>query len=403
MDDHGVRAGAAKSRRCRRLRAWHRHVRTTVAMELATALHHSAQRVEVPTEGEVHEKHDGLRAQKPPLPGTRPGVLPQVGAATVGYVAAPVPLLSAPMLADTAPEAVDARTVHFLLTDAVKHLKEGRKMEEEEERRWMAPVKAMTELSRQLPRKRKRKKRKKRKLPRAPLPRGGRACALQRQVPAVQVVHVLEGAPEFIDRVLDFSVAQRRRGTHSATVQKIDLFPQVQFLGKVVAPVLCNDRCFVRWCRKPVEFPQVQFLVKVICPLLSCLMLLVRQRRKLWSFRSCSPSKAVDIPFVTQKLIPTVQTIQQIIEILHLLFVLGGRCPCCAGRADSQVLPWRRRSCSHSCSSLRNRCPLFPTTGALWFRLQNTAEFPQLQFMMVVDIPVEVPRPFPMVLLFSRP
>ena len=27
----------------RQLRAWHRHVRTTVAMELATARHHSAQ------------------------------------------------------------------------------------------------------------------------------------------------------------------------------------------------------------------------------------------------------------------------------------------------------------------------------------------------------------------------
>ena len=30
----------------------------------------------------------------------------------------------------------------------------------------------------------------------------------------------------------------------------------------------------------------MQFLVKVICPLLSCLMLLVRQCRKLWIFRS---------------------------------------------------------------------------------------------------------------------
>ena len=55
-----------------------------VAMELATALHHSAQRVEVPREGEVREQHYGLRAQKRPLPGTRPAplleVLPQVGA-----------------------------------------------------------------------------------------------------------------------------------------------------------------------------------------------------------------------------------------------------------------------------------------------------------------------------------
>ena len=32
-----------------------------------------------------------------------------------------------------------------------------------------------------------------------------------------------------------------------------------------------------------------------------------------------------------------VQTIQRIVEIPQLL-----RCPCCAGRADSQVPPWRR-------------------------------------------------------------
>ena len=100
----------------------------------------------------------------------------------ISCVAALEPLFSAPMLADTAAEAVDAITVHFLLKDALKHLKEGKKMEE---RRWLAQVKAMTELSRQLPRKRKRKKRKKRKLPRAPLPRCGRPCAVQRQVPAV--------------------------------------------------------------------------------------------------------------------------------------------------------------------------------------------------------------------------
>ena len=39
-----------------------------------------------------------------------------------------------------------------------------------------------------------------------------------------------------------------------------------------------------------------------------------------------------------------------------VLFV--GRCPCCAGRADSQVPPWRRHSCSHSCSSLRKSVPV---------------------------------------------
>ena len=47
-----------------------------------------------------------------------------------------------------------------------------------------------------------------------------------------------------------------------------------------------------------------------------------------------------------------------------------GRCPCCAGRAVSQVLSWRRHSCSHSCSSLR-----------------NCSGFPGLQFIMVVGTP----------------
>ena len=57
-------AGAAARRRGRRLRAWHRHVKM-VAMELATALHHSVQRVEVPREGEVREQHFGLHTTSP--------------------------------------------------------------------------------------------------------------------------------------------------------------------------------------------------------------------------------------------------------------------------------------------------------------------------------------------------
>ena len=372
-------------------------------MELAAALHHSAQRVEGPGEGEVHAMHDGLRAQMRPLPGTRPGLPPepepQVRAATVGYVAAPVPFLSAPLLADTAAEAVDARTVHFLLTDAVKHLKEGRKMEEEEERRWMAQVKAMTELSRQLPRKRKSKKRKKRKLPRAPLPRGGRPFALQRQVPTVQVVHVLEGAPASVHRqsagfqccatetwhpqccctedrlvpsgtVLGQSRCARvvQRQLLRSLVQKTRGVSTGAVLGQGDMPVVILSDAYGQTAQKTVVVPQLEFFV------------------------------AVDIPFVTQKLIPTVQTVQQIIE-----FVFGGRCPFCAGRANSQVLPWRRRSCSHSFSSLRNRRPLFPTTGALWFRLQKTVESPQLQSIKVVDFFFMVRRQMFMVLLFSRP
>ena len=118
MESHGERAGAAARRRGRRLRAWLRHVRTTVAMELATALHHSAQRVEVPGDGEVREQHFGLRAQNRPLPGTRPAplleVLPQVSAQrhTVeqriedrAHALRAVPLV--PLLDDLVPQTVE--------------------------------------------------------------------------------------------------------------------------------------------------------------------------------------------------------------------------------------------------------------------------------------------------------
>ena len=50
-------SGATVRWRERRLRAWHRHERMTVAMELATALHHSAQPVEAPREGVEGEKY----------------------------------------------------------------------------------------------------------------------------------------------------------------------------------------------------------------------------------------------------------------------------------------------------------------------------------------------------------
>ena len=89
----------------------------------------------------------------------------------------------------------------------------------------------------------------------------------------------------------------------------------------------------------------------------------------LWSdsgenwFRSCS-SSLVGI------LIPMVQTIQQIIEIPPLLFVFGGRCPRCAGRADSQVQAWRRQSS--------------PTVAAV----ENSVQIPRVFLDKVVDMPL---------------
>ena len=59
---------SAPRRRERQLRAWHRHVKMTAAMELATAFHHSAQParpvVEEPREVEAQDTNPALRGQK---------------------------------------------------------------------------------------------------------------------------------------------------------------------------------------------------------------------------------------------------------------------------------------------------------------------------------------------------
>ena len=132
--------GAARRRRERRLRAWLRHERQSVAAAVAEALHHSAGPREKVVErrgrqeGEVHETHNALRSQTTPLPGKRPAPLSEVtgpqAAVTDGYVAAGVPLLGAPSLADSSAEAIDGSTLSFLLQHA---LEVKRKEEEEEE------------------------------------------------------------------------------------------------------------------------------------------------------------------------------------------------------------------------------------------------------------------------------
>ena len=121
--------GAAQRRRARQLRSFLPHERMTVRMALAEALHHSCG-VEPSAPNEALW---GLKTAS--AAGTRPEPLaersaPQ-GAVTVGYVAVPGPLLSTPLLVDTAAEAVDARAVKFLLQKTLAR----KKKEEEEERR----------------------------------------------------------------------------------------------------------------------------------------------------------------------------------------------------------------------------------------------------------------------------
>ena len=71
------------------------------------------------------------------------------------------------------------------------------------------------------------------------------------------------------------------------------MVPQTQLIDDVWTLSLCNrDRYVVFWYRK------------------------------LWLFRSCSSSLAVNIPFVPQTPIPMVQSAQQIMEIPQLLLIL---------------------------------------------------------------------------------
>ena len=127
--------GAAKRRRQRRLLSWLRHEQQTVAAVLATVSFHSYPKVDTAhdglralrtvtstREGAEHEKYVGLRAQKPPLLGKRPGLPPepepQGGAVTDGYVAAQAPLLVVPSMAGG--DNIDGTTLRFLLEHCLR-------------------------------------------------------------------------------------------------------------------------------------------------------------------------------------------------------------------------------------------------------------------------------------------
>ena len=147
MECHGERvSGAAKRRRERRLRQWHRHERLTVQMALCEALHHAAPQVE-------RGENSAPRGQKTHKAGGRPGVLkepePQ-GAVTVGYVAAPGPLLEVASMAGG--DSVDGTALRFLVKKALDRQKEEeeqakvKRNEEEKEERRMKRINEMLRL-----------------------------------------------------------------------------------------------------------------------------------------------------------------------------------------------------------------------------------------------------------------
>ena len=234
-------------------------------------------------------------------------------AVTVGYVAAPGPLLCTSLLADTTADGVDAGVLAFLTRAALEAQEEEArrvqlaqaKAERKEQRvRRQEMVDELAELLRaSLPSertpsverriselrssieassssmpsmRRKRKKRRKKRLPR----RHGcrRPGVHQRQVPAVRFSPLLAlGTPV---------VTQRQVPTAHSFILPVQLLDKVLDMPVVVL--------------RQVPGLMVQ---------------------KLWSPRSCSSSSVVDILFVPQRQIPMVQSVQQTTEIPQLPFV----------------------------------------------------------------------------------
>ena len=242
-------------------------------------------------EEEVHEKHDGLRAQKRPLPEWLPGLLLSGGVRNCWPTRLPRPL----------------RYLHK------KNLaqKEEEEEEEEEERRRRTqqetsqlqqhgPLAGAASSSHSV--RRKRKKRSKKKLPKAPLPRCGRPCALQRQVPAV------ESALRFrSSTTCGHSCCAAETGTHSV------LHSPGAVLGQGRCARVVQRQVCVSMVQKTVESPQLHF---------------IDGRRHSLSFRRSRSSW------------PSLFSGPLRFRSCRTFF--GSRCPCCACRADSQVPPWRR-------------------------------------------------------------
>ena len=136
MDESSGRpstGGVGRRRRERRLRSWLRHEQQTVRMALVAASHHSAQQNAAPRgpktgararEVEEQVTHVGLRAQKTPPPGERPGILPEPlpqrsDRSRRRFSGDGLAQLAMPSLAGAAGEAVDAAALAFLISQSV--------------------------------------------------------------------------------------------------------------------------------------------------------------------------------------------------------------------------------------------------------------------------------------------
>ena len=275
-------AGAAARRWGRRLRAWHRHVKLTVAMELATALHHNAQPagpvVAGPREVEEQDKYEASRRQKAPPPGAHPGVLKepevQVRAATVGYVAAGAPSLSVVLVSDM---MHDDTTVQYLLKQSSRQAeldRRKRRVEEEEKKAKEKKEKQKVATAKEL----------------VAVPGVGKWVELVDSGPISGTPKLTpHGGPCQAPHLLPLRQRGRRRrggrgrlpkllllvlivdsGSGMCQVGLSGVVPRAVFPSLVLLVTMHLVLCFLRLSRllmKPVAIPQVQFLYKVICPL----------------------------------------------------------------------------------------------------------------------------------------
>ena len=304
-----------------------------------------------------HRRHSGLRSQ--PLEEVSE---PQGEAVTVGYVAALGPLLAVPLLAGAAGEAVDARTLRFLLARSLaeKEEEQQRKAEfaQQVEELRQASLARARELHAQVgadvlnaaPRSQKTDR-----------TTGRRPGVLKEPVPPVVVEQAAcpcSGALLLVVPSLAAAESDGVDGTSLKYFLKLALQKKKEEEEKK---------------RKEVYEERMSVLNRRVrdgLPLTSAQDAAWRQRsglpprqekrrkrkkrkkrrlprtssrpswcRKLWRFRSCSfLTLSSSSPVVPQRQILMVQTVQQTTEFPQLLYVSGRRCPCCAGRACHAVL-----------------------------------------------------------------
>ena len=301
------------------------------------------------------------RRRRPP--GLRPGVLqdpgpPLVEAVTVGYVAAGVPLLGAPSLADSSAEVIDGSTLSFLLQRAL----EVKRKEEEE----VVEAAELVELEEKL-------------------------AAAEERLLEVFRRDLDEGTPvarqtwSTLSRVEQFAVrwfmakdavgkkrvkrknggrgrlARASLGSCSAALHDVS-FDSLPSFGWFLRPLVSGSHVFYSVLARGVQYVVfsaswfdsgymlltslhggfcMNFLfLYVVTRILRSILVLLSVARVWWTWCPCfSLQKTADFP--------------------QLQFIAGRRFPCRGAEADSNGLD-----------------------------VQHTIEFPQLLLYMVVDVPV---------------